>query len=72
MPLRYAAIVLLDELEKAHKVMKKAFLRNVESSHSSVWQDVSMILLQILDEGNITDSQGRRVDFKVIVPSASL
>jgi AAA domain (Cdc48 subfamily) len=24
-----------------------------------------MILLQILDEGNITDSQGRKVDFKV-------
>ncbi|KAF8194661.1 P-loop containing nucleoside triphosphate hydrolase protein [Pholiota molesta] len=39
------AVVLLDELEKAHK-------------------DVSMILLQILDEGTITDSQGRKVDFK--------
>jgi ATP-dependent Clp protease ATP-binding subunit ClpA len=24
-----------------------------------------MILLQILDEGAITDSQGRKVDFKV-------
>lgn len=39
------AVILLDELEKAHK-------------------DVSVILLQILDEGNITDSQGRKVDFK--------
>ncbi|KAF8075309.1 P-loop containing nucleoside triphosphate hydrolase protein [Lyophyllum atratum] len=39
------AVVLLDELEKAHK-------------------DVAMILLQILDEGSITDSQGRKVDFK--------
>ncbi|KAH7904250.1 P-loop containing nucleoside triphosphate hydrolase protein, partial [Hygrophoropsis aurantiaca] len=39
------AVILLDELEKAHK-------------------DVAMILLQILDEGNITDSQGRKVDFK--------
>ncbi|KAH9949196.1 P-loop containing nucleoside triphosphate hydrolase protein [Amylocystis lapponica] len=39
------AVILLDELEKAHK-------------------DVTMILLQILDEGNITDSQGRKVDFK--------
>ncbi|KAL5498300.1 HSP78 [Sanghuangporus vaninii] len=39
------AVILLDELEKAHK-------------------DVVMILLQILDEGNITDSQGRKVDFK--------
>lgn len=24
-----------------------------------------MILLQILDEGSLTDSQGRKVDFKV-------
>lgn len=39
------AVVLLDELEKAHK-------------------DVAMILLQILDEGKITDSQGRKVDFR--------
>ena len=41
-----SAVILLDELEKAHK-------------------DVAMILLQILDEGVITDSQGRKVDFKV-------
>jgi ATP-dependent Clp protease ATP-binding subunit ClpB len=33
------------------------------------FQDVSMILLQILDEGTITDSQGRKVDFKVYVLS---
>ncbi|KAI0277462.1 P-loop containing nucleoside triphosphate hydrolase protein [Russula aff. rugulosa BPL654] len=39
------AVILLDELEKAHK-------------------DVTMILLQILDEGTITDSQGRKVDFR--------
>jgi ATP-dependent Clp protease ATP-binding subunit ClpB len=39
------AVILLDELEKAHK-------------------DVAMILLQILDEGSITDSQGRKVDFR--------
>ena len=44
-----AAVILLDELEKAHK-------------------DVAMILLQILDEGSITDSQGRKVDFKVGFP----
>ena len=30
-----------------------------------VLQDVALILLQILDEGTITDSQGRKVDFKV-------
>jgi ATP-dependent Clp protease ATP-binding subunit ClpB len=41
----HSAVILLDELEKAHK-------------------DVAMILLQILDEGSITDSQGRKVDFK--------
>lgn len=31
-----------------------------------------MILLQILDEGSITDSQGRKVDFKVFFPLLSL
>ncbi|EJU03848.1 P-loop containing nucleoside triphosphate hydrolase protein [Dacryopinax primogenitus] len=39
------AVVVLDEIEKAHR-------------------DVSMILLQILDEGVLTDSQGRKVDFR--------
>ncbi|SDE50844.1 ATP-dependent Clp protease ATP-binding subunit ClpC [Riemerella columbipharyngis] len=39
------AVVLLDEIEKAHP-------------------DVFNILLQILDEGHITDSLGRKVDFK--------
>ncbi|KAF8332525.1 P-loop containing nucleoside triphosphate hydrolase protein [Amanita rubescens] len=43
------AVILLDELEKAHK-------------------DVALILLQILDEGTLTDSQGRKVDFKVSEP----
>lgn len=38
------AVVLLDEIEKAHP-------------------DVSNILLQILDDGRITDSQGRVVNF---------
>ncbi len=39
------AIVLLDEIEKAHP-------------------DVFHILLQVLDEGTLTDSLGRKVDFK--------
>lgn len=39
------AVVLFDEIEKAHP-------------------DVFNILLQVLDDGHITDSQGRRVDFK--------
>ena len=38
-------VVLLDEVEKAHK-------------------DVFNILLQVLDDGRITDSQGRMVDFR--------
>lgn len=28
-------------------------------------KDVAMILLQVLDEGALTDSQGRKVSFKV-------
>jgi ATP-dependent Clp protease ATP-binding subunit ClpC len=39
------AVILLDEIEKAHP-------------------DVFNILLQVLDEGHLTDSLGRRVDFK--------
>ena len=39
------AVVLFDEIEKAHP-------------------DVFNILLQVLDDGRITDSQGRTVDFK--------
>ena len=39
------SVILLDEIEKAHK-------------------DVFNILLQVLDDGRITDSQGRTVDFK--------
>jgi ATP-dependent Clp protease ATP-binding subunit ClpC len=39
------AVILLDEIEKAH-------------------QDVFNILLQVLDDGRLTDGQGRTVDFK--------
>lgn len=39
------AVILLDEIEKAHP-------------------EVFNVLLQVLDDGIITDSQGRRVDFK--------
>ena len=39
------AVVLFDEIEKAHP-------------------DVFNILLQVLDDGHITDSQGRKVDFR--------
>ncbi len=39
------AVVLFDEIEKAHP-------------------DVYNVLLQVLDDGRITDSQGRTVDFK--------
>ena len=42
------AVVLFDEIEKAHP-------------------DVFNILLQILDDGRLTDSQGRTVDFRNVV-----
>ena len=49
------AVVLFDEIEKAHP-------------------DVFNILLQVLDDGRITDSQGRTVDFKntVIILTSNL
>lgn len=49
------AVVLLDELEKAHK-------------------DVANVLLQVLDEGFIHDSKGRRIDFRntIIVMTSNL
>ena len=42
------AVVLLDEIEKAHP-------------------DVFNILLQVLEEGRLTDSFGRKVDFKNVI-----
>ena len=49
------AVILLDEVEKAHP-------------------DVFNILLQVLDDGRITDSQGRTVDFKntIIILTSNL
>ena len=49
------AVVLLDEIEKAHP-------------------DVFNILLQVLEDGRLTDSQGRHVDFKnaVIVMTSNI
>ncbi len=49
------AVVLLDEIEKAHV-------------------DVFNILLQVLDDGRLTDSQGRTVDFRntVVVMTSNL
>ena len=49
------AVVLFDEIEKAHP-------------------DVFNILLQVLDDGRITDSQGRTIDFKntIIIMTSNL
>jgi len=49
------AVVLFDEIEKAH-------------------QEVFNILLQILDDGRLTDSQGRTVDFRnaVIIMTSNI
>jgi ATP-dependent Clp protease ATP-binding subunit ClpB len=49
------AVILFDEVEKAHR-------------------DVFNILLQVLDDGRLTDSQGRTVDFKntIIIMTSNL
>ncbi len=49
------AVILFDEIEKAHN-------------------DVFNVLLQVLDDGRITDSQGRTVDFKntVIIMTSNI
>ncbi|MBC7602275.1 MAG: AAA family ATPase, partial [Ramlibacter sp.] len=49
------SVILLDEIEKAHK-------------------DVFNVLLQVLDDGRLTDGQGRTVDFKntVIVMTSNI
>ena len=49
------AVILFDEIEKAHP-------------------DVFNVLLQVLDDGRITDSQGRTVDFKntVIIMTSNI
>jgi ATP-dependent Clp protease ATP-binding subunit ClpC len=49
------AVILLDEIEKAHA-------------------DVFNILLQVLDDGRLTDGQGRTVDFKntVVIMTSNL
>ena len=49
------AVILLDEIEKAHA-------------------DVHSILLQVLDDGRLTDGQGRTVDFRntVIIMTSNL
>jgi ATP-dependent Clp protease ATP-binding subunit ClpC len=49
------AVLLFDEIEKAH-------------------QDVFNILLQVLDDGRLTDGQGRTVDFKntVVIMTSNL
>jgi ATP-dependent Clp protease ATP-binding subunit ClpB len=49
------AVVLLDEIEKAHR-------------------DVFNVLLQVLDDGRLTDGQGRTVDFRntVVIMTSNL
>ena len=52
---RPSAVVLLDEMEKAHR-------------------DVLMLLLQLLEEGRLTDGKGRQIDFSntVVVLTTNL
>ena len=44
-----------------------SFLVSSGTGLTLIYQDVAMILLQILDEGQLTDSHGRKVDFKVSI-----
>ena len=39
--------------------------RSRQTMHQTARKDVALILLQILDEDTLTDSQGHKVDFKV-------
>jgi ATP-dependent Clp protease ATP-binding subunit ClpC len=39
----------------------------VEKAHRAVWQ----VLLQVLDDGRLTDGKGRTVDFRSAVVSAA-
>ena len=52
---RPASVVVLDEIDKAHR-------------------DVQMLLLQVLEEGRLTDGRGRQVDFSgaVVVLTSNL
>jgi ATP-dependent Clp protease ATP-binding subunit ClpC len=52
---RPASVVVLDEIEKAHR-------------------DVQLLLLQVLEEGRLTDGRGRQVDFSnaVVVLTSNL
>jgi ATP-dependent Clp protease ATP-binding subunit ClpC len=52
---RPSSVVLLDEIEKAHR-------------------DVQMLLLQVLEEGRLTDGKGRHIDFSnaVLVMTSNL
>jgi ATP-dependent Clp protease ATP-binding subunit ClpC len=52
---RPASVVLLDEVEKAHR-------------------DVLLLLLQVLDEGRLTDGRGRHIDFSntVVILTSNL
>ena len=52
---RPASVVVLDEIEKAHR-------------------DVQMLLLQVLEEGRLTDGRGRQVDFSntVVILTSNL
>jgi ATP-dependent Clp protease ATP-binding subunit ClpC len=52
---RPASVVVLDEIEKAHR-------------------DVQLLLLQVLEEGRLTDGRGRQVDFSntVVILTSNL
>jgi ATP-dependent Clp protease ATP-binding subunit ClpC len=53
------SVVLFDDIEKAHPY-SIVLLDEIEKAHP----DVFNLLLQVMDEGRLTDSLGRHIDFK--------
>lgn len=67
------AVLLFDEFEKVAS-FSATFLGLSTNNFSKAHKDISSLLLQVLDEGFLTDSQGRKVDFRstIIVLTSNL
>ncbi|CAG8611177.1 9218_t:CDS:2, partial [Acaulospora colombiana] len=68
-----SALALCGELTEAvrRKPFSVVLLDEMEKAHRA---DVANLLLQILDDGYITDSQGRKIDFRntIIIMTSNL
>lgn len=67
------AVLLFDEFEKVAS-FSATFAGLSTNNFSKAHKDISSLLLQVLDEGFLTDSQGRKVDFRstIIVLTSNL